>query len=98
MEAEGETMLLQSDSCQHMEQATGICRGCIIRQLIQEMTRQLDLGCGHITSSAYIHNNYKLQVRSHRPVRFMIHAMIQKKELQIKTEEVILKSKNTKLR
>jgi len=43
MEAEGEqmqttaeTMLLQPESYQHLEQATGICRGCIIRQLFQK--------------------------------------------------------------
>jgi len=31
-----ETVLLQSESYQLMEQATGICFGCIIRQLIIE--------------------------------------------------------------
>jgi len=52
---------LQPESYQHMEQATSICRGCIIRQLFQETTRWLVHGCGHI-SSAYIHNvtSYKL--------------------------------------
>jgi len=68
MQITDETMLLQPESYQHMEQATGICRGCIISQLIQETTRWLDLGCGHISSSAYTHNILQVQVTSYTVV------------------------------